>query len=219
MWLPCFQDSVSAAIIKEARARCKRLRSQVEVDGVEMSVWTLDALVAACTAAMSSPVVAEELASTICVAIDDEVENQLACGANGAMEAVIAALARHGAFRAEVASQGCDALRCLVTGVTVFADALLLSTRGLDAICSAITAHPRAGNVQLHGCEVLCKLAEAASPAGLAVMRDAGTVNVLSAANGRLTGGGPREDEAKEMVETTLTLLAETSHAPEVSPS
>lgn len=197
---------MSDGLITSAKELCGRLQTDVEA-GYEVTAGDVDELRKACLAALSSVAVAEDFATTVeyVCSWDDGV--QLVLGMNGLIETVLAVVDVQGVFRADVAARCCDALRALVHDVTLFADILLLELDGLAVILTAMRWHPSALDVQINGCNALCTLAKAASPAGLAVMREAHIAAVLKATKAKLPAGW--EGDVEEAVDQAVSLLAD----------
>lgn len=163
---------------------------QTGVPGDALRPDDVAALVRACTAALSSPLVAERLADCIAaLAVRTDV-SRVICASAGATDAVIAAMSAHGAVSPSVAACGCKALGYLSFRDTGIAEALVLSAGGLDVVLSVMGQHPRDREVQWKGCFVLRNMAAAASPAALTVMKSSRAVELLLAAKATYPAGG-----------------------------
>lgn len=151
---------------------CKRLSGKRHS---EVSFTDVTLLVTTCTAALSSSGVGHALCHAVlsmCSVMGSQAKaNAVTCGAAGVIPAIVAAIRAHGAAIEVVARVGCAALNSLAWfGNTVNADAIVLSTGGLDAILLMMTVHARDSEVQLYACQSLCWIAAAASPAAKRVM-------------------------------------------------
>lgn len=160
---------------------CKRVRSAK----CGMSIEELTALVTACTAALSSPDAAAalcEVVVSLCRTDNDHYKaNKEVCGPAGVIPAVAAAMSTHGATHALVAYRGCEALSCLAHW-PVYADALVLSTGGLDAILSVVASHPDDEDVLQEACEALFFIASSCGPGAKRVLCEKGVLEVARAA-------------------------------------
>lgn len=151
-----------------ARAECAR------VGAIGGAVDVEDALlvVTGCTAALSSPTVAEDLVTTLTRVCDGKPSNRETFSVAGAIPAVIAALSTHGGANARIAAKACSALGMLALDNTVNADAFVLSEEGLGAVCLAMTSHARDKDVQFQACWLLCTLTRYISPDLMGLIRE-----------------------------------------------
>lgn len=142
-------------------------------------------MVDSCTIASSSRDIAEDLCLTVysvCYYANRFAEgDRVTCGAARVIPAVVAAMATHGAYIG-VAAHGCKALGWLAVGNTVNADAIVLSTGGLDQLYTTLAAHAVNLEVQKLACFALYKVSQHAGPAALAGIRGGRAVDLLHAA-------------------------------------
>lgn len=183
------QASATPSAISAAIALCHSMRGSRGA----VSAEDLASLVTACTLALSSLEVAGWFSfavSSVCAKEawmnSSGIANRVSCHAVGVIPALVAALSTHGTASPRVAARGCVALANLSLGNTANADAIVLSTRGLDVILSMMTAHVEQdepdGNVQKMACQALCWVARAASPAAKRAMRDSSAMELVEAA-------------------------------------
>lgn len=162
-------------MIDAAIALCDRINS------IEGDVSSADAalLVNECTAALSSPEVAESFVTTVNMVCSRSEANRAACGSAGSIPAVVAAISTHGAASARISAKGCAALGRLAWRYAVNADAIVSTgggLSGLDAICSAMGWHENEEEVQKQACYALLSLAMHSGPATLESLRNDGSL-------------------------------------------
>lgn len=103
-------------------------------------------------------------------------------GVAGVIRALVSSMSERAADRVHVARNLCGVLGNLASCNRVHADAIVLSTGGLDAILSLMQVYVENGVFQGWPCFALNKLAEAVSPAALTVMRESRAVELLNTA-------------------------------------
>lgn len=141
----------------------------------------LTALVAACTAALSSVTIVNEFFIALYWLCKDSGVHRTRCGAAGVIEAVVAALHAYGPANAMLSMNGCRLLGELASGNTANADAIVLSTGGLDVVLSCMASIDKDSGAASHA-RALLQLAEACSPAAVDVLRASRAEELLNAA-------------------------------------
>lgn len=191
--------------IEAANGECWRVKSLYDRPA---SFGEVRSMVTACSAALSSPVVA----TTQCITIRNicsypnpaEMANRVTCGAAGVIPGIVAVMVTHGAASVMVAGNGCAALGALGTRNIVNADAIVSSCGGLDAILAVMRSHGRDSGVQYTACEALCRLAKAVSPAAKRVMLDSGILEVIDTVVKRNLAG---DEYVVDMADQVLSAL------------
>lgn len=173
------QAAASPEAVTSARSLCQRVLSNHR-DHVEVESLT-SRLLSECTAALSSPEVAEDFCYAIAAACSGSAAIRETLGAAGVIDAVVEMMGLHGLTSADVASRGCFALCNLAAGHPADAQAIVCS-RGLALILSAMTSHPGDGMVQCDACMALQSIADFGGPAAKRVIRDSAAVELLNAA-------------------------------------
>lgn len=168
------QVCASVAAVEAAMAECLRVaRIPLTVDG-PVPRTDVESLVAACTAAVSSPVVAErfgEVIESLCDS-EHEIENGDACSAAGAIPVLVEAVRAHGSGWINVARNGIGALGALIMGVESNADAFVSSPfGGLDVILTVMAAHVLDYDLQRTACWALYNIIRSASATARARLR------------------------------------------------
>lgn len=181
-------------VAREDCARVRRIQGDVTID--EMT-----SLVARCTAALSSPEVADDFSQAVThiCQTGSWMPNKETCGAAGVIPAIVSALLTHGAVSVGVAMHGCQALCRLGEFNTDNIDAIVLYSGGLDAILSVMVW--MAGEVTaLHqACYALQFIADFASPASLAAIRESRAVELIQA------------EKANHPTDFSLTMFADSA--------
>lgn len=171
-----------------ALSECERVRA---IQG-DVPLAVMEALVAACLPALSSPAVAEDLCRTVVkICVYEGYAKQVTCGAAGVIQAVVAAMSAHGAQSPVVAARGCEALARLALGNPVNGNAIVLSTGGLDVICSVMVSHVESEDVQGEASYLLWRTSLKASLTSFAAIRGSRAVELLNVAK----ANHPREGE------------------------
>lgn len=185
-----------------AIAECRLVRS---IEG-SVAPDVVAALVSACTPALSSPTVAEEFVTTIGTICEESVKNRVVCAAAGVIPLLVRVLSTHGDESVDIAARGCGALGMVAIENTANADAIVLSTGGLAAICSLLSTHAASLGLQVEACWAVWFLANAAGPAALTAMREGTVVELLLAAKrNHPSQPGPTSD--KHFTDLPLALL------------
>lgn len=161
----CAQATASAARVTAAHAACTHL------GGLKRALNTEDVatMVAACTPALSSLAVAEDMCLNVHYAADSEffcVFNRDACCDGGALEAVFAVLSAHSrVLSATMAVTALQALSFLLRDAIRRATALVLSADGLDAtVYVVMERYALDFDVQLNACELMWRLLSGMGP-------------------------------------------------------
>lgn len=171
-------------------AECTRV--EATKGEVTVTVEDVKSLVNACAAAFSSTAVFERFLGTFSSICYRKPSNHALAVDAGVIAAIVAAMGSYGAANARVASEGCSALHSMVREATNSdrgaawlrrnADALVLSTGGLDAILAAMRTHATDERVQFMACEALYNIFTHASPAALRVILESRAVELLRTA-------------------------------------
>lgn len=162
----CLQAAASAATEATALAVCQRVSTSTNNVWGSLHAEEVAELVSACTPALSSRTVAEDVLSTVeHICFRSYAGTRAVCG--GAIDLVVAAMAAHGAASVNIAATGCSALWNLAyqTGSTANADVIVLSAGGVGAITAVMEVHAENERVQKAACRALWRITSDASPA------------------------------------------------------
>lgn len=194
------QAASSPAAIAAAKAVCERVSTKTGAVTLDLAP-----LLAACKAAQSSP----EVAADLCFAVvktctsTSALVNKFLCVAAGVIPAVVSAMSTHGVVSADVAWKGCLALALLANDDTKHADAIVVSSSGLDAILSLMASHPGDEEVQWTACFALREVLVPGSPAVWRRMRDSISRELIMAAK----ANHPRHENVRIFADELLHLL------------
>lgn len=184
----------------DARTICQLLIT-IPVDSITPDQIT--SLVTACRAALGDPTVAEAFNVAVSRMNGSGGSNKVPCVAAGVTETIVAGMSAYGADNKAVAEKGCEALGSLTGyGNAGYADALVLSTGGLEAVYSVMLSQADSEQVQSIGCWALGAIAYNTGPAALSAMREGPALTLLNAAKKNFPGSDGVKIRAESAIES-----------------